>query len=156
MISMMNKSAEGKKWRKNRQKKGTREDPKNDQKMEPCTGGEKPRSGATQGAFITRSVWCTRIKVRQTKKKKQQHWSRHVECKRSECEALSDSCAAYPAWDKFHTYTWDSWKQARASLRVRAGITKSPGGVFLMWSFMMSHRTASHHPTDHNTPTQTW
>jgi hypothetical protein len=28
---------------------------KNDQKLEPGTGGEKPRSGKVQGAFMTRS-----------------------------------------------------------------------------------------------------
>jgi hypothetical protein len=56
--------------------------------MEPGTGGEKPRSGMAQGAFMTRSREAELARRPLNKKKKHQQWEWHVECERSDVRGV--------------------------------------------------------------------
>jgi hypothetical protein len=113
------------------------QNPRKMQKMEPGTGGEKPRSGRAQGAFMTRSrvaeLGCLFLK------KKNHHCGEcHVECERSDVRDVLCRHAQHT-----HRPTYPTWG-AHESRHVRAqrsvcGYHKSRED-FLIRSFMTTHR----------------
>jgi hypothetical protein len=58
--------------------------------MEPGTGGEEPRSGRVQGAFMTRSreAELVRHPFEQKVRKKKKTWEWYVECERSDVRGV--------------------------------------------------------------------
>jgi hypothetical protein len=123
MASMRKKVVWG---QKNDEKSTLQQDPKNLPKMEPGTGGEEPRSGRVQGAFMTRSREAELVRhpfEQKSAEKKKKTWNGTSSASVAMCEAFFDACAAY-SQERLVAHVGLMKAGACERSEVRAGITK--------------------------------